>query len=349
MTPAQAWPWQKSPVAWALAVMVLWASPIRITQAEEPAVRVLDNFEDISAWSSTASDQVTATLRQSEGTSGKALCLAYDFHGVSGYAVARRKLPLDFNGNFELALKLRGDAPANNLEFKLPDASGENVWWATKPNYTPPADWTVLKIKRRQISFAWGPSTDKTLRHTEFFEFTVSAGKGGGKGELCFDELTMRELPPEDAPLPPVKAAASKGNAAYAVDGDATSVWSAPAGPQQVTLDYGQSREFGGLSLRWAPGLQATRYRVSVSDDARAWREVRSVSEGNGGEDLLALPEAEARYLRLDMERGAGRIYALQEIVTELLAFSTTPNDFIKAAAARSPRGAFPRDRKSVV
>lgn len=80
--------------------LALSASPVQIAHAEERASRILDNFEDMSAWSSTASDQVTATLRQSEGTNGKALCLAYDFHGVSGYAVARRKLPLDFASNF---------------------------------------------------------------------------------------------------------------------------------------------------------------------------------------------------------------------------------------------------------
>ena len=114
-------------------------------QAAPEAGRVLDDFESLTPWSTFASDQVSASLRQVEGPHGKALCLAYDFHGVSGYAVARRKLPLDYRGNFEFGLQVRGDGPPNNLEIKLPDASGENVWWATRPNYVPPSAWTPLK------------------------------------------------------------------------------------------------------------------------------------------------------------------------------------------------------------
>ena len=46
--------------------------------------KVLDDFESLKPWTTFASDQVTASLRQVDGTTGKAMCLAYDFHGVSG-------------------------------------------------------------------------------------------------------------------------------------------------------------------------------------------------------------------------------------------------------------------------
>jgi len=51
----------------------------------------LDDFSDASRWSAASSDQVTATLHKTDG----GLCLAYDFHGVSGYASMRRPLVLD--------------------------------------------------------------------------------------------------------------------------------------------------------------------------------------------------------------------------------------------------------------
>ena len=111
-------------------------------QASAP--RTIDDFESIAGWTTFASDQVKIGIRQGEGSAGKSLCMDYDFNGVSGYAVARRKLPMDYPANYEYSIWLRGAAPANNLEFKLPDASGENVWWVTRPYYLPPSELTQL-------------------------------------------------------------------------------------------------------------------------------------------------------------------------------------------------------------
>lgn len=333
------------PLAMAVLASALAAASMPAT-AKASTPRIIDDFESIAAWTTFASDQVKVSVRQDAGSTGKALCMDYDFNGVSGYAVARRKLPMDYPANYEYSIRLRGDAPANNLEFKLPDASGENVWWVARPNYVPPTEWTQLKLKKRHISFAWGPSEDKTLRHTEGFEITVAAGKGGGKGSLCFDDLAFRELPVEGAMPPSVRASASSamadGNAALAVDRNPDSAWRARAGSQQLTLDLGQVREFGGLVLDWADGGHAVDYRIAASDDGKQWRELRRVQSGNGGMDLIALPEAEARFLRLSLDKAAGETYSLDEISVEPLAFAATPNDFLRSVAMRSPRGHFP-------
>ncbi|HVR80879.1 MAG TPA: discoidin domain-containing protein, partial [Luteimonas sp.] len=319
-------PWN----GWLLAVAFA-LSPHAL--AAEPAARVLDDFETLTAWNAVASDSVSASRRQVDGPSGRALCLDYDFNGVSGYAVARRTLPMMYPANYEYALQLRGSGPLNNLEFKLGDASGDNVWWVNKPNYPLPAQWTPLKLKKRHIAFAWGPSEDKTLRSTQTFEVTISAGKGGGKGEVCIDQLTFRELPADDTPPPrPVATASSQrvyGAAANAVDDDSSTAWRAPAGSQALTLDLGREREFGGITLHWAEGRQASRYRIALSMDGRDWHEVRVVSAGNGSSDPIALPESEARYLRLQLDDGPGAEYALSEVDVESLAFAATLNDFI--------------------
>ena len=317
--------------------LVLAAAPAFATNES----RVLDGFESLAPWSTFASDQVGATLRQVDGENGKAMCLAYDFHGVSGYAVARRKLPMDYRGNFEYSLQLRGDAPANNLEFKLPDASGENVWWATRPNYAPPAAWTPVKVKRRHVSFAWGPTDDKTLRHTDSFEITISAGKGGGKGELCFDELRFRALPPEDAPPPPIRASAKQGHAGRAIDANPATSWEVAT--DALVLDFGRAREFGGVTLDWEEGGQPKRFWIDASDDGTQWRELRAARGALRGANAVALPEAETRYLRLRVESRMHASTALREIRIEPLAFSQAPNDFIKVVAARSARGTYPR------
>lgn len=327
--------------------MLLFALAPRVVSAQE-SPRVLDSFDTIGAWKAVASDSVSASLRQSDGAQGKALCLDYDFNGVSGYAVARRTLPMSYPANYEFALQLRGDGPVNNLEFKLGDASGDNVWWVNKPNYPLPSEWTPLKLKQRHITFAWGPSADKTLRKTQTFEITVSAGKGGGKGTVCVDELSFRELPVDDTPpqKPVANASAHIAGdlAGSAVDDDRATAWRAPkrAG-QALTLDLGREREFGGLALHWRDGEHASRYRIALSDDGRDWREVRTVTMGNGGSDPIALPESEARYLRLVLDDGPGTNFGLAEIIIEGLAFSATPNDFIKALAKDAPRGWYPR------
>ena len=292
-----------------------------------PSPRILDGFDDISAWKAVASDSVSASLRQVDGPAGKALCLDYDFNGVSGYAVARRELPMEYPGNYEYTLQLRGSGARNNLEFKLGDAGGDNVWWVNRPDYPLPAAWTPLKLKKRHIAFAWGPASDKSLRRSRTFELTISAGKGGGRGEACIDQLGFRELPADDLPLPRPLASA----------------WRAPPGRQVLTIDLGRQREFGGLTLRWAPGLQASRYRIALSDDGSDWREVRSVEQGNGGNDPIALPESEARYIRLQLEHGPGSGYALADLVVEPLAFAATGNDFLRSIAGAAPRGRYPR------
>ncbi|MGQ0751773.1 MAG: hypothetical protein ACT4PS_14665, partial [Betaproteobacteria bacterium] len=103
--------------------------------------RVLDRFDDPGRWKVSASDDVRAGLRATAGTSGRALCLDYDFGGVSGYAVMRRELALEYPENYEFSFSLRGDAAPNTLQFKLLDASGENVWWVNRPDFDFPRDW----------------------------------------------------------------------------------------------------------------------------------------------------------------------------------------------------------------
>jgi hypothetical protein len=164
--------------------------------------RLLDDFATPGAWTAGHTDDVSATLRESQG----GLCLAFDFHGVSGSASLRRTLPIDFPPGFVLGFDVRGSMPANTLQLKLIDASGDNVWWYQKPAFVPGNAWTTVDASSREVSFAWGPTTDRTLRHTQSVEFMVykEAQPAGGadKGEVCFDNLRLTPRPPEAVPTP---------------------------------------------------------------------------------------------------------------------------------------------------
>jgi F5/8 type C domain-containing protein len=314
------------------------------------AAPLLDDFDDLAAWSVVVSDEVKASLRQASGPAGPAMCMDFDFGKVSGYAVARRPMHLEYPANFEFTFDIRGDAAPNALQFKLVDASGENVWWVQRPEFRFPREWQPMRFKKRHIEFAWGPSPDRTLTRSEAVEFVVASGRGGGKGTVCFDRLALRELPvPHASVMVPIASASSSepGSApSFAVDGAPSTAWrSDPAAgaEQTLLLDLGEEREFGGLVLRWLPGLHASRYTVETSQDGLQWRLARRVAAGNGGAAPILLTESEARYLRLRMLDGPSRSYALAEIEIRDLAFGATPNAFFEALAKEATRGDYPR------
>jgi hypothetical protein len=325
-----------------LAAILLVATGGTGTAGASPA---LDAFVDAGAWSAVASDQVEATLRRpGEGTS---LCLDFDFHGVSGYAGIRRELAIDYPENYEFAFRVRGETPPNALQFKLGDASGDNVWWVNRPQFEVTREWRDVRYRKREVAFAWGPNEDRALRHSETIEFTLYAGSGG-RGEVCFDSLDLHALRSPPAAFPALRASATSTRrdapVANSVDGKAETAWrSSGRGTQVVTLDLGLVREFGAIVLHWSDGEYASHYDVDLSDDRRHWTRARSVSVGNGGDDPLYLPESEARYIRLVLHEGPARDYALSEIEIKDIAFGASVNEFFATLAKQTSRGAYPR------
>ena len=310
-------------------------------QQEVGSPRMLDAFEDASTWRVVASNQVSGKLRVVKGTDGNALCLDYDFNDVSGYVGIQRDLAIDYPENYAFSFRLRGESPPNDLQMKFVDASGDNVWWVNRPSYDFPPQWTEVRYKKRHIEKAWGPDPDRVLRHSAKLEFTIY-NHAGGKGSVCFDSLRLTQLAKEDNSPLTATATAGSGNAAEAMDGDEATAWTGMDGAR-IVLDLGSVREFGGLTLHWRGGDYASRYAIQVSDDGRSFRDVRTVTAGNGGTDWIALPESESRYIGIAVQGGPTRGHALSEATIEPLAFAAIPNDFIKSVAAQSPRGWFPR------
>ncbi len=298
---------------------MLAALAVMVTCAAHAHDVVLDDFENLAAWTITATDDVTATLRSAQGRQGKALCIDFDFGNVTGYVAAKRALPIEFPARYEITLGVRGDAPPNALQFKLVDASGENVWWGQRPEFRFPPEWQTLKFRQRQIAFAWGPTPDRTLRRSASLELVIASGSGGGKGSACFDRFTLRELPAADADPGPATRAASAA----------------------LSADYGRLREFGALALRWQPGAAASRYAIELSDDGAHWRRVRHVERARGDLHLHWLPESEARFVRVvvDVEPTA-KPAALAEFE---LRDAASANAFFAQLAKQAPRGAYPR------
>ncbi len=243
---------------------------------------LLDDFKNVALWQASASDQVRAALRVD--ASDGSLCLDYDFGGVSGYAVMRRELPVEWPQHFELRLRFKGAGAVNDLQMKLVDASGDNVWWMNRPGFPLPAQLTEMKLRRRHLDFAWGPTADRTLRQTRSVEFVIAAGQNegsGGRGSLCVARLELAERAPDPSPWPEPRSRARGGT---------------------LDLDFLHAREFNGVALRWPAGApRALDYALLASDDGRRWRRLRTVTGSDGGLDAIWLPESEARHLRVQL------------------------------------------------
>lgn len=277
----------------------------------------LDDFEEVSGWKAVPSDGVSLKLSQAEGVSGKALRLDFDFHGGAGYAVARKELPFKLPDNYEISFRLRGEAPVNNLEFKLIHPSGDNVWWVNRRNFEFPREWERVRIKKRHIQFAWGPLGGGEIHDVAALELAITAGTGG-KGYILLDELTLTELPPAKPydRTPKVTSTASL-----------------------YSLNFLESREYNGLVIDWGKGPHPSRYEVQISDDGSEWKTVRTVEGSDGGKDWFHLPETESRHLRLSFLEGTGK----PEIDVKPLEWAPTINDFFAEIAKAAPRGAYPR------
>ena len=331
--------------AWAFALVPVMAFAQGVGEIGAGNERVLDGFESTTPWQVVTSDQVSGTLRTVPGADGQAVCLDYDFNGVSGYAGLQRELPIDYPDNYAFSFQLRGDSPRNDLQFKVVDESGDNVWWVNKPRYEFPKHWTPVVYKQRHISRAWGPAPDPTLRQSRKIEFTIY-NSVGGKGSVCLDQLTFRKLPPQDdSPL--IGTASGTASTPHWIPStDSIVTWAARLDadrPPKFVYDLRKPREFGGLTVHWAPGEHASDYQVDVSDDAKVWRTVREVRGADGGTDYIALPESEARYLRLTPLKGPADGVALIRLEVQPLAFAAAPNDFVRSVAKDAPRGRWPR------
>ena len=313
------------------------------------ATHVLDNFDSLAPWSADHTDDTTSSIERVSGEAGHALRLNFDFNGVVGYATARRALPLDLPANYELSFRVRGAAPLNNLQFKLVDASGENVWWLNRPDFALPHEWQQITIKKRQLAFAWGPAPDHELKHAAAVEFVISSGSGGGSGYVDIGALSIRELAPDSGAHPTPLAHVSSSVAAPAqrvFDEHGAAAWCSDpkrGAEQTFDVDLGEAREFGGLTLVWKAGFAATSYDVQFSDDRRNWRTVRRVRDGNGGSDPLLLTESQTRHVRVAMHRGEAGRYCLAHLRIENLDWGATPNAFVAALAKSAPRGSYPR------
>ncbi len=311
-------------------------------------VRTLDEFDSETGWEFIQSDGVNLSLDTDKGMTGNAVRFDYDFTKGTGYGGIQKWFPIDLPENYEFTFWLKAESPDNNFEIKFIDSSGNNVWWVNNRNYDFPGEWKKIRIKKRHISFAWGPTEDQALRRIDRIEFTV-ASFVGGKGSLWIDGLTFEPLPPEisDYPTPRIEATSSvKSHSPDLMidDSDETS-WQTKSGKdQQILVDFTMRREFGGLEIFWMEEKEAHQFEILLSMDGKEWEPVYSLESFYTARSFVRLPEAEARYLKLILNRrNKDEGIGIRELKILDTRSTLTLNDFLIHAAKNSPRGHYPR------
>lgn len=324
-------------------------------------LKSIDEFNSIDQWKSFASEGVVINTSIVDGYKGKAIRIDYNFTKGSGYGGIQKIIPIELPANYQFTFYIKAQSPNNNLEFKLLDATcppsvsadfgrrgGENVWWVNNRNYEFPSGWGKIIIKKRHISFAWGPTQDQTLRKIEKIEFTISSFNGG-KGTVYIDELNLEPLPEISNqtldPLLIVSSTQKKSSINYLSDKNPQTIWkSGPKEKQEIIFNFRGRREFGGLKILWNEKDYAKKFNVLISNDGKKWDEVYKVENCSGGTSYIRLNEYESVFLKIDLLKSvSGKGFGIKEIEIQDIDWSADINRFFMNIAKEFPRGMYPR------
>jgi hypothetical protein len=296
--------------------------------------RILDDFETVNNWKVYKSDGVETKVSLADGHTGKAIKFDYNFTKGTGYGGIQKVIPIDLPENYQFTFYLKAESPANNLEFKLLDSTGQNVWWMINRNYSFPREWTKIKIKKKDISFAWGPAEDKELKRIDRLEFTISSYVGG-KGTIFIDDLNFEELPPEDnSPITPSAETSSEAGVNFTAhnltDNDLSTVWrSSHDETQNIILDLKKRREFGAVVINWDSADFAKEFNVYLNRRDAVWEKVYSVQRESGNTSYIRLKEEDADKIKIELLKSSrGKGYGIKEIYVKNTDYSDDLNRF---------------------
>jgi len=310
--------------------------------------RTLDEFENKEGWTFIRSDGVNLNLTTEKGLTGNAIRFDYDFTHGTGYGGIQKLFPIDLPDNYEFTFYLKAESPANNLEIKFIDSTGNNVWWLSNRNYDFPSEWKKIRIKKRHINFAWGPTQDHNLKRIDRIEFTI-ASFVGGKGTIWIDDLKFEPLAPETQsyPTPSVTVSSSlKGHQGdLMVDNLTESYWqSQGVKDQHVVIDFKTRREFGGLQINWLKDHFSTSFDLFLSEDGVKWERAYSVPSNLSDVSFVRLAEAEANYIRIDLLKSKNdKGFGIEDIKFLDTKSSLSMNDFLIYTSGHSQAGSYPR------
>ena len=290
-----------------------------------------------SDWQSTVSGNAELKLSLAAAGATPALRMDFDFKGGKGFVVARRACPRAMPTDYAVHFRLRGHGPVNNLELKLIDDTGQNVWRYVQTDLHLPSRWKRICVPSQQIDFAWGPSSGRGISQLGFIELAIVAGEGG-KGTIWLADLTVEDLAPARPPIAEASSAQSGFEAGGALTGAG---WKPEPGDLHpwLVIDATQTRTIGGVIIDWLDQAPARGFRVRASMNGRRWRTVHSAARAGGTRSYVYLPALKTRFLRFEL----GAPSAGAAIRMQSFEFSRSIHTFWYAIAAAQARAWHPR------
>jgi hypothetical protein len=290
-----------------------------------------------SEWQPTVSGNAELVLSTVCAGRVPALQMDFDFKGGGGFVVARRVFNRAMPTEYAVHFRLRGRGAVNNLELKLVDATGQNVWRWVKKDLRLPTRWKAMKAESREIEFAWGPSSGSGISNLGAIEFAIVAGEGG-KGTLWLADLEIEDGSPTEAPsasassaLPAFEAAGALLDAGWKPRPDDPRPW--------LAIDSIRPRTLGGLIIDWLGDAPASGFRVRGSNSGHRWKTLYAATQAGGRRSYVYLPGLKSRFLRLELdEPSAGAAVHLQSFE-----FSRSIHAFWHHIADAEERGWHPR------
>ncbi|HJQ83543.1 MAG TPA: discoidin domain-containing protein [Candidatus Binatia bacterium] len=332
-----------------LALVAVGALAVARAALASPDPVVLDDFEQLTGWTATASEGTHVWIASEPGRTGNGMRIGFDLNSGPGYVIVRKTFAVALPENWAFTFQLRGEGRPNNLEFKLIDGRGRNVWWRNQHDFVFPHDWQRMTIRKSRIGFAWGPQPTAELKQVGAIEIAIAAGEGGS-GSVWIDDLAFEERAPAGHNgVPPevfASTAAADQGPERVLDGDANTVWRSEPLPREqfITVDFHKNHECGGLVIDWDAQDFATIFSVQTSTDGNEWATPYRTATGHGGRDYIYMPDTEARFIRLNLERSSrGRGYGIAALTVEPVEFSASPNEFFQAIARDGPTGHYPK------
>ena len=233
-------------------------------------------------------------------------------------------LVLDF-GKSQLITHVRIEWERAHANAYLLQVSDDSSNWTTIKSVDGSAggteDWTGLNGTGRYLRMK-GVSRSTQYGYS-IFEIQAFSGTPVVVTPPPTDPTTP--TPPIDTSKPglPVKPLAATSSAVenqglaapYAIDGNASTRWaSASEDGAWIQFDFGAKTQLGYMKLVWE-NAYGKAYSLNVSDDGKAWTQLRYVSSGKGGTEEFFNLGANTRYVRLQgVARATQYGYSLFEV-----------------------------------
>jgi len=291
----------------------------------------------LSEWQPTVSGTAGLKLSSVPAGRGTALQMDFEFKDGGGFVVARRPLSRRMPEEYSVLFRMRGRGAVINLELKLVDATGRNVWRHVIKDLQLPVRWKRIKVESREIDFAWGPKGSGGISELGSLEIAIVSSVAA-RGAVWIGDVRIEDSGPSQAPrfeasseLPAFEAAKALAGPGWKPGREDQKPW--------IVIDFMEPRRIGGLIIDWLADAPAGGFRIRGSMSGRRFATLYTATGAGGRRSYVYLPGTRVRYLRLELgQPSAGAVLRLQSFE-----FSRSIDAFWHNIAAAERRGWHPR------